>query len=152
MGWKDRTLSLHHVQGVHILRMDCGDARSIPFPTLGSSGAPLALLSSFTFHLSGGYHPTAFTHPSAGPLGLSPDAGIVRTGLSSLWGCRCVKPGWAPRAAAAPRCSCGTCPSWAACPDSAPRRTSSAPGQRRCLRCFSCSCYKWRQRVGWGPH
>lgn len=89
--------------------------------------------------------------PRLGPWH-SPDAGIVRTGLSSLWGCQCVKPGRAPGAAAAPRCSCGTWPSWAACPDSALRRTSSAPGQRRCLRCFPCSCQKRRRRAGWGPH
>ena len=50
--------------------MDCGDARSIPFPTPGSSGAPPALPFS-TFHLSGGYHPPALTYPSAGPLVLT---------------------------------------------------------------------------------
>ena len=122
------------------------EARSLPFPPLASLGC----LLSTSFLLSP-FIPMVATPPLASHslcLGTqdSPDAGTVTMGLSSLWGC-CVKPGQAQGAAAAPHCSCGTCPTWAVSPGPGPRRTFSAPGWRCCCW-FSCSCQKGQLRAG----
>lgn len=138
-------------RGIQVSQINRGNASSFPASTSGSLGASLVLQFSFPLSLQW----RLLHHRPHTPLGWgpqdSPHGGIVTMGLSSLWGCWCVKLGQAQGAAAAPRCSCATCPTWAACPGPGPRRTFSAPGWRRCRCCFSCSCQKGRLRVGQEP-